>query len=106
MGQCPIGVGPPSFTVRSNRASGTAGDTVFSGVICDLDKSFKLQTNNQFLEGFEFTPSSPSFGNWEISTKNGVAGGGGGQYVLEGPADNRTGILLNGFSSGGSNGTG
>jgi len=89
---------------RGYKASGTAGDTVFSGVICDLDQPFTLQTNNPFLEGFEFVPSSPSFGKWEVSTKNGVAGGGGGQYVLEGPADNRTGITLNGFSSGGSHG--
>jgi len=95
-----------TITGKGYRASGTAGDTVVSGVICDLDKSFKLQTNNPFLEGFEFTPSSPSFGNWEISTKNGVVGGGGGQYVLEGPADNRTGITLKGFSSGYGQGSG
>ena len=95
-----------TITGKSYKASGTAGDTVVSGVICDLDKSFKLQTNNPFLEGLEFTPSSPSFGNWEISTKNGVVGGGGGQYVLEGPADNRIGITLNGFSSGYGQGSG
>ena len=89
---------------KGYRVSGTAGETVLSGVICDLDQPFTIKSNNPFLEAVEFTPDSPSFGKWEVATKNGVIGGGDGRYVLQGPADNRTGIFLNGFSTGSSHG--
>jgi hypothetical protein len=46
------------------RASGKAGDTVFSGDICSLEKPFTIKTNNPFLSSFEFVRSSPTKGKW------------------------------------------
>ncbi|MEP6788308.1 MAG: hypothetical protein ABJB40_07750 [Acidobacteriota bacterium] len=67
------------------KVTGTAGsDTVFSGVICDREKPFTIKTNNAFLGEFAFTPSSSTAGTWKFATKNGVAGGGGGKYTIEG----------------------
>jgi hypothetical protein len=80
-------------------ASGKMGTTVFSGDICDLEKPFTIKTNNQFLTSFEFVPSSPTKGTWSFSTKNGVVGGGGGEYTITGTDTEKTGIELNGSSS-------
>jgi hypothetical protein len=54
----------------------------------------------------DFNPSSPTTGSWKFSTRNGVAGGGGGQYTIEGvqPDPNRLGtdpkIVIGGNSTG------
>ncbi|MDQ2974910.1 MAG: hypothetical protein M3R69_05790 [Acidobacteriota bacterium] len=77
-------------------ASGKEGDTVFSGVICDLEKPFTLTTNNPFMPLFEFVPSSSTGGTWRYSYTNGVSGEGMGQYTLEGSGPQKTGILLKG----------
>lgn len=83
------------------RASGNAGgDTVFSGDICDLAKHFTLKTNNPFLSSFEFFPSSATEGKWSFSTQNGVTGGGSGRYTITGTDTEKTGIEMNGFSTG------
>lgn len=82
------------------KASGKMGDTVFSGTICDLEKPFILKTNNQFMTEFKFEPTSSSTGAWSYSYQSGVFGGGGGQYTLEGPDIQRTGIVMNGSGTG------
>ena len=82
------------------KASGKAGDTVFSGEICDLEKPFTIKTNNPFLSSFEFLPSSSTEGTWSFSTQNGVTGGGRGKYTITGTDTLKTGIELNGFSTG------
>ena len=82
------------------RASGKMGDTVFSGDICDLEKPFTIKTNNPFMTSLEFDPSSPTKGKWSFSYTNGVSGGYGGQYTVEGTDTLRTGIELNGSGSG------
>ena len=84
------------------RASGKAGTTVFSGDICDLGKKFSLKTNNPFLSSFEFEPdkNSPTKGKWSFSTQNGVTGGGSGRYTITGTDALKTGIEMDGFSTG------
>ena len=86
------------WQMKGYRASGKAGDTILSGNICDLAEKFTLTTNNPFLSDFDFVPTSPNGGTWKFSTRNGVTGGGNGQYTLEGPDTDRTGIVMNGWS--------
>jgi hypothetical protein len=78
------------------RASGKFGDTVVSGVVCDLTKPFTINTNNPFIPSFDFVPSSPTSGTWKFSYTNGVAGAGGGGYIIEGTDTLKTGIMLHG----------
>ncbi|SRR6266404_1409596 len=78
------------------RASGKFGDTVVSGVICDLQKPFTINSNNPFIRSFDFVPSSPTSGTWKFSYNNGIAGGGGGGYIVEGTDTLKTGIMLHG----------
>jgi hypothetical protein len=78
------------------RANGKFGDTVVAGLICDLQKPFTISSNNPFIQSFDFTPSSPTSGTWKFSYKNGVAGGGGGGYIVEGTDTLKTGIMLHG----------
>jgi hypothetical protein len=86
---------------RGYRASGNAGgDTVVSGDICDLGQHFTLKTNNPFLSTLEFSPSSPIKGTYSFHTKNGVTGGGGGEYTITGTDTLKTGIELSSNSSG------
>jgi hypothetical protein len=82
------------------RASGKVGTTVFSGDICDLKKPFTVKNNNQYMQSFEFAPSSPTAGTWSFSYKNGVVGRGGGEYTIEGTETEKTAIVLNGSATG------
>jgi hypothetical protein len=82
------------------RASGKSGDTVFSGDICDLGQKFTLKTNNPFLPSVKFVPSSPTEGTWSFSLRNGIAGGGDGKYTITGTDASKTGIEMNGWSTG------
>jgi|GEM_PF-1650854 len=85
------------------KASGNAGPgTVFSGDICDLAKHFTLKTTNQFLSPFEFVPDkdSSTHGAWSFKTQNGVTGGGSGSYTITGTDAVKTGIEMEGFSTG------
>ena len=82
------------------RASGKMGDTVFSGDICALEQPFTIKNSNPFIQSFEFVPSSPTTGKWAFSYKNGVTGGGGGQYTIEGTDTEKTGIKLNASGTG------
>lgn len=91
---------------RGYKATGKAGDTVFSGDICDLEKPFTIKTNNRFLSSFEFVPSSPTTGTWSFSGKSNLVGGGGGEYTIEGTDALKTGIAMNGSSSGYGQGSG
>jgi len=52
------------------------------------------------LSSFEFVPSSSTKGKWSFSTTNGVIGGGGGEYTIEGSDTQKTGIEMNGWSTG------
>jgi hypothetical protein len=81
------------------RASGKMGDSVFSGVICDFEKNFTIKISNPFMQSFEFFPSSSTKGTWALSYKNGVTGGGGGQYTIEGTDTEKTGIALSGSAT-------
>jgi len=85
---------------RGYKASGKIGDTVFFGDICDLEKPFKVKTNNPFLTAFEFIPASPTTGSWAYVYKNGVSGEGSGQYTIEGSETVKTRISLNGHGTG------
>lgn len=86
---------------RGYRVSGNAGgDTVFTGVVCDLEKPFTASTNNPFIAPFNFTPSSAKGGMWEFDTKSGIVGGGSGQYTIEGTDREPTGIQMIGNSQG------
>ena len=78
------------------RASGKFGDTVVSGSVCDFTKPFTINTNNPFIPSFDFVPSSATSGTWKFSYQNGVAGGGGGGYIIEGTDTLKTGIMLHG----------
>jgi hypothetical protein len=92
---CEITIVGPGY-----RASGKVGTTVFSGDICDLGKEFSLKTNNPFWSSWKFVPSSPTEGTWSASMQNGFTGGGGGKYKITGTDALKTGIELNGFSTG------
>lgn len=83
---------------RGYRADGTYGSTKFSGVICDIDKPFTVNTSNAFLPAWKFEPTFSDGGNWSFPYV-GVSGAGGGTYRLEGPGDARTGIALNGSAT-------
>jgi len=88
---------------RGYKASGNAGPgTVFSGDICDLAKHFSLKTTNSFLSSFEFEPDKDSAtkGKWSFHTLNGVTGGGSGGYTITGTDAVKTGIEMEGFSTG------
>jgi len=89
---------------RGYQVSGGAGDTSFSGVICDLGKNFTIKPANPFLQPFEFSPSSANGGSWKMSTTNGVSGGGVGEYKVEGLDTEKPSIVLIGGSTGGSHG--
>ncbi len=83
---------------RSYRVSGNAGgDTVMSGVACDLEKPFTVTTSNPFIAPVEFTPSSANGGSWKFATKGGVLGGGHGDYTIDGE---QTSIQMSGTSKG------
>ena len=84
------------WTTQGYSASGKAGDTVFSGDICDLEKPFTIKTNNPFWSSFKFVPSSPTEGTWSGSLQNGVTGGGGGKYTITGTDTLKTAIMLHG----------
>lgn len=82
------------------RASGSAGgDTVFSGVICDIERGFTLKTTNPFLSEFKFAPGVNSSGLWRFAMRNGVTGGGKGSYTVEGTDMVKTAIHMSGFST-------
>lgn len=86
---------------RGYKVSGNAGgDTILSGDICDLAQHFVLRTTNPFLSSVEFNPSSATDGRWSFSTKNGVTGGGEGTYRITGTDAIKTGIEMDGFSTG------
>ena len=77
------------------KASGNFGPNTISGTICDLEKPFTVQTSNQLMSEIKFQPTSSSTGAWSYSYHV-VSGGGGGSYTLEGPENQRTGIVMNG----------
>jgi len=78
------------------RASGKFGDTVCSGIVCSLEQRFIIKNNNPFIQEFEFAPSSATAGQWAYSYKNGVSGGGGGTYTIEGADTGAGRITLTG----------
>ena len=79
------------------RASGKmkTGDTFFSGVICDLEDSFTIETNNPYYSSFDFVPSSPTTGAYSFAGKSNLYGAGGGEYTIEGTDALKTGIAMN-----------
>ena len=89
------------------KASGNAGgDTVLSGIICDLEKPFSVKTSNPFINPFAFEPSSGSSGTWKMTYKNGFAGDGSGKYTVEGTETEKTAIVLQGSATAHSHGIG
>ena len=93
------------------RASGGIGDVVFSGKICDLAGPFSVYTNHPLLPRIDFAPFPDSrfpegtTGVWVIPG-NTVGGGGAyakgnakGDYTVEGPEIQRTGIVANGMTT-------
>jgi hypothetical protein len=89
---------------RGYEASGSAGTTVVSGDICDLDTKFSLKTNNPFVPTFEFTPSgpsSPNSGTFNFTTGNGLSGSCTScKYTVIGTDTLKTGIEVTGGSTG------